>query len=143
MTFFSAQKQLITIWFIWTMLLVIFIGYHLLFGILIPVDNEVMTWFAKYLVSIFSLIIASTFFSREIFEEELASKIYYYLALGTSVLYLIFITVVLVVVPRTEHLTKQKYIDKLDSSGLILNFLLPILTGVLGYFFYQNRSKTS
>jgi hypothetical protein len=139
MTFFSAQKQLISIWFIWTMFLLIFAGYHLLFGIFIPVDSEVMKWFSTYLVSIFTLIIASTFFNKEIFKEELSSKIYYYLALGTSTLYLIFITVVLVVVPRTTQITKQMYLDKLETSGFVLNFMLPILIGVLGYFFYKNK----
>lgn len=124
------------------MFLLIIVGYHILFGNFKPVDNEVMAWFAKYLVSIFTLIIGSTFFNQTIFEEQLKNKIYYYLALGTSILYLIFLTVVLVIVPVIEGITKQMYIEKLESSGFVLNFMLPILTGVLGYFFYQNKKQT-
>lgn len=124
------------------MFLLIIVGYHILFGNFKPVDNEVMAWFAKYLVSIFTLIIGSTFFNQTIFEEQLKNKIYYYLALGTSLLYLIFLTVVLVIVPVIEGITKQMYIEKLESSGFVLNFMLPILTGVLGYFFYQNKKQT-
>jgi predicted MFS family arabinose efflux permease len=140
MTFFIAQKQLIKLWFIWTMVLLIFVGYHLLFGIFKPIPKEVMTWFAKYLASIFALIIGSTFFSQKLFEEQLNDKIYFYLAIGTSVLYLVFITVVLVILPRTEGInSKEDYISQLKNMGLVFNFLLPILTGVLGYFFYKSK----
>ncbi|TDP00823.1 hypothetical protein [Flavobacterium sp. 245] len=140
MTFFIAQKQLVKLWFIWTMLLLIFVGYHLLFGIFKPIPKEVMTWFAKYLASIFALIMGSTFFSQKLFEEQLRDKIYFYLAIGTSVLYLVFITVVLVILPRTEEInSKEDYIAQLKNMGLVFNFLLPILTGVLGYFFYKSK----
>ncbi|MDQ6472130.1 hypothetical protein RB619_15875 [Flavobacterium sp. LHD-80] len=140
MTFFLAQKQLIKLWFIWTMILLIFVGYHLLFGIFKPIPKEVMTWFAKYLASIFALIMSSTFFSQKLFEEELKDKIYFYLAIGTSVLYLAFISVVLIILPRTEEInSKDDYIAQLKNMGLIFNFLLPILTGVLGYFFYKSK----
>ena len=140
MTFFIAQKQLIKLWFIWTMLLVIFVGYHILFGIFEPIPKEVMTWFAKYLASIFALLLGSTFFSEKLFAEELNDKIYFYLAIGTSVLYLAFITVVLVVLPRTEEInSKEAYIQQLANMSLVFNFLLPILTGVLGYFFYKSK----
>lgn len=140
MTFFIAQKQLIKLWFIWTMLLLIFVCYHLLFGIFQPVPKEVMIWFAKYLASIFALIISSTFFSQKLFSEQLNDKIYFYLAIGTSVLYLAFITVVLVILPRTDDMnTKAAYINQLNNMGLVFNFLLPILTGVLGYFFYKSK----
>ncbi|MTH17130.1 hypothetical protein [Flavobacterium sp. LC2016-01] len=140
MTFFIAQKQLIKLWFIWTMLLLIFVGYHLLFGIFKPIPKEVMTWFAKYLASIFALIMSSTFFSQKLFEEQLKDKIYFYLAIGTSILYLTFITVVLVILPRTEEInSKEDYIAQLKNMGLVFNFLLPILTGVLGYFFYKSK----
>ncbi len=140
MTFFIAQKQLIKLWFIWTMFLVIFVVYHILFGIFRTVPKEVMIWFAKYLASIFALILGSTFFSQKLFAEELNDKIYFYLAIGTSIIYLAFITVVLIVIPRNNQFdSKELYITQLDNMSLVLNFLLPILTGVLGYFFYKSR----
>lgn len=144
MTFFIAQKQLIKLWFIWTMVLVLFVGYHVLFGIFKPIPKEVITWFAKYLASIFALIMGSTFFNQRLFKEELNDKIYFYLAIGTSILYLTFITVVLVILPRSEQVnSKEEYLIQLKNIGLIFNFLLPILTGVLGYFFYKSKNKDS
>ena len=140
MTFFIAQKRLIKLWFIWTMFLVIFVSYHIQFGIFFTIPKEVMVWFAKYLASIFALILGSTFFSQKLFVEELNDKIYFYLAIGTSIIYLAFITVVLVVIPRNKQFdSKELYIAQLDNMSLVLNFLLPILTGVLGYFFYKSK----
>jgi type IV secretory pathway TrbL component len=138
MKFFQAQKRIISLWFIWGLLLLIYVTFHVLFSLFKPIASEVITWVAKYLASIFALMTGSTFFGRDYFEEELKDIIYFRLAFWISVVYLLLVTVILVIVPKTSC-GKACFLTALDNSGSILNIVAPILIAVLGYFFYQNK----
>lgn len=145
MDFFKAQKTLITLWFIWGLLLMLYIGYHIIFGNYKDVDSsKLITWIATYLASIFSLIMGSSFFSKDLFNEKLKDNLYFYLAVGASVLYLLFISITLVNVPNNSECGEkcfEIYLLSLDKIGKLLNFILPVLTALLGYFFYKNKKQ--
>lgn len=149
MDFFSAQKKLIKLWFIWSVILLLYTAGHTLFGIYEPVAQEVWQWLGIYLAPLFALITGSTFFKKSFFEEVLRDKIYYNLAFYGSIFYLILITVILVFLPRyvsiqyTGDSNRQLYLDSLDKAGFILKFILPILFVLLGYFFYKSKKTGS
>ena len=66
MTFFQAQKKLIRLWFLWSMILLAYISFQTIIssGVFSPpeVATKIWEWIAKYLASIFALIIGSSFF---------------------------------------------------------------------------------
>lgn len=148
MTFFEAQKKLVQLWFIWCMILLAFVGFHTLIstGVFNPpeVAAKIWEWIGKYLASIFVLIIGSSFFNREANGPTLKDPIYYKLSLFTSIFYLSIITAMIFTILFSCD-TNESFLNTLENTSLILLFLLPIVTGLLGYFFYKSKkdSETS
>lgn len=147
MNFFKAQKTLISVWFIWGLLLILYIGYHIIFGNYKDIESsKLIAWVATYLASIYTLMVVSSFFNKNLFDETLKSNIYFYLAMTASVLYLLLITVALMNTPNINECGDdcyEIYIHSLQELGQLLNFILPILTALLGYFFYKNKKTIS
>ena len=106
------------------------------------VQDELMAWLTKYLAVIFTLITGSTFFQKSFFDEQLRDVIYFRLAFVFSIFYLLFITEIVIIEPSRndyESFDADKFIEKLNQSGQILNFVLPTLIAFLSYFFYKNK----
>lgn len=146
MTFFQAQKKLIKLWFIWCLLLLAYVAFQTIMttGVFSPpeVAPKIWEWMAKYLGAIFTLIIGSSFFNKEEQSPVLKDIIYFRLSLFTSIFYLSLITIlILVIVMACDNY--DSFVDALYRTSLVLNFMLPIATGLLGYFFYKSKSNTT
>jgi hypothetical protein len=145
MNFFQAQKRIIYLWFFWGCLLMIYIAIGIRYGHYDDVLKELMIWLTKYLAVIFTLITGSNFFSKSYFEEKLKDIIYFRMAFVASFLYLLYISEILIIEPRLFGLdmSAERFIAKLDDSGQLLNFLLPVVTALLSYFFYKNKKEST
>jgi uncharacterized membrane protein len=146
MTFFEAQKKLIRLWFIWTLLLLAYVGFQTMIstGVFHPntVAQKMWEWIGKYLASLFVLIMGSSFFSKMSDNPVLKDPIYFKLSWYTSLFYLTTITIMIfLIVFSCEDFTS--FIQTLANTSLMLNFLLPIVTGLLGYFFYKNKIENA
>ena len=139
MKFFEAQKKLVKIWFVWISLLMIFVTYHVLKGKYVHVANEIMEFVKFYITPIFSLIILSNFFSRDLFDEIIKDQIYYTLALYGSVLYLFTLTFLFCYVLFKPDTNYALFMIAYKNGCLLFKFYEPIMVGVLGYFFYKNK----
>ncbi|OYU85337.1 MAG: hypothetical protein CFE24_02205 [Flavobacterium sp. BFFFF2] len=149
MTFFTAQKTLMTLWFLWTGVIVLFLFNEIL-GDFKPISAMVIKWVALYLGPVFSLMFSSSFFKREWFQEELKSTLFLYVALGASILYLAIISYCLFAVPSTipsidlNGKTPAVLLNEaFESEGQLLTFMEPIVAGVLGYFFFSNKKGST
>lgn len=147
MTFFKAQKILTRLWFIWTGIIVLYLFKEITIGDFQAVAALVITWFSLYMAPVFSLILSSSFFKREWFDEQLKSKLFLYIALGTSIIYLTIITYCIYQLPESISsdgltMTPAEQLEaKLESQGYLLKFLEAIVGGVLGYFFFSNKKE--
>ncbi len=143
MTFFQAQKKLIRLWFLWCMLLLAYVAFQTIMssGVFSPpeVASKMWEWIAKYLASIFALIIGSSFFNKEENSPTLKDPIYFRLSFYTSMVYLAAITTMIFVILFScdDH---ESFLQALDRTSMVLNFMLPVVTGLLGYFFYKSKS---
>ena len=143
MTFFKAQKILTTVWFTWGAVIILYVSLHIFFGEYLHVSEPVATWMGKYLCSVLLLVTGSCFFSHSHFTPELRDKIYYRLAIWSTVTYLLLLTLVIIILPRRATCDKECFLKLLSDSGLIFNVLGPVLSAILGYFFYKSRKKES
>jgi hypothetical protein len=123
----------------------IYIAIGIRYGHYDDVLKELMIWLTKYLAVIFTLITGSNFFSKSYFEEKLKDIIYFRMAFVASFLYLLYISEILIIEPRLFGLdmSAERFIAKLDDSGQLLNFLLPVVTALLSYFFYKNKKEST
>jgi Mn2+/Fe2+ NRAMP family transporter len=143
MTFFQAQKKLIRLWFIWCMILLAYVAFQTIIstGVFSPpeVASKMWEWIGKYLASIFALIIGSSFFNKEANSPTLKDPIYFSLSFYTSMIYLAAITaMILVIILSCED--HASFEEALERTSQVLNFMLPIVTGLLGYFFYKSKN---
>ena len=144
MTFFQAQKKLIRLWFLWCMILLAYVAFQTIIptGSFANVAAEVWEWIGKYLASIFALIIGSSFFNKEENSPVLKDPIYFRLSFFTSIIYLAAITTMIFVIILSCD-NHDCFLESLDRTSHVLNFMLPIVTGLLGYFFYKSKSGTT
>ncbi|MFN8274780.1 MAG: hypothetical protein U0X58_07865 [Flavobacteriaceae bacterium] len=144
MTFFQAQKKLIKLWFVWCLLIIAYIAFQTMMttGVFSPpeVAPKIWEWMGKYLGAIFTLIIGSSFFNKEEKSPILKDIIYFRLSWFTSIFYLASITIIILVIVMACD-NYESFVDALDRTSLVLNFLLPVATGLLGYFFYKSKSN--
>ena len=143
MTFFQAQKKLIRLWCLWCLLLLAYVAFQTIVstGVFSPpeVASKIWEWMGKYLASIFALIIGSSFFNKEENSPTLKDPIYFRLSFYTSIIYLAVITTMIFVIILSCD-DNESFLQALDRTSHVLNFMLPIVTGLLGYFFYKSKS---
>ncbi|MBL0013611.1 MAG: hypothetical protein IPP30_07610 [Flavobacterium sp.] len=125
------------------MLLLAYVAFQTIIntGVFSPpeVAPKIWEWMGKYLASIFALIIGSSFFNKEANSPTLKDPIYFSLSFFTSIIYLAAITaMILVIILSCEDYAT--FLQALDRTSYVLNFMLPTVTGLLGYFFYKSKS---
>lgn len=146
MNFFQAQKKLVRLWFFWGMILFAYVAYQTVMsgGVFSPpeVARSMWEWIGKYLASLFALIVGSSFFNRAADSPTLKDPIYFRLSFLVSVLYLSVVTVLIFVIIFCcdDH---DGFLQALERTGFVLQFLLPLVTALLGYFFYKSKKESS
>ena len=125
------------------MLLIAYVAFQTIIdtGVFSPTEvaSKMWEWIGKYLASIFALIIGSSFFNKEANSPTLKDPIYFSLSFYTSIIYLAAITVmILVIILSCDN--NDSFLGALERTSHVLNFMLPIVIGLLGYFFYKSKS---
>lgn len=137
MKFFDAQKKLVKLWFVWVMLIIALVTYHLLFGVFrYDSAQPVMVFVGLYIAPVFSLILGSNFLDKEKYEEEIKDIFIYKLAYYTSVFYLLIFSLTMLALIKS---TTAEFNNLMKNAKLLFAFLEIINGGVLIYFFSKNK----
>lgn len=137
MQFFDAQKKLVRLWFIWVMLLISLIGYHLLFGVFrYDSSGPIMIFVGLFITPVFTLILGNNFLNDNVFQKEIKSVFIFRLAYFTSIFYLLSFTVAIFAFIKS---TSEQFNILMPNAKLLFAFLEIVNGGLLFYFFSNNK----